>query len=57
MAVVSFEPHGPHACDMGPTFLVFLNVLFGKKKENPTAPGEERRLGSFAMVMDALAQA
>ena len=43
---------------MGPTFLVFLKVLFLKKKKgNPAVPGEGRRLGSFATVMDALAQA
>ena len=35
------------------------NVLFleNKKKGNPAVPGEGRRLVSFAMVMDALAQA
>ena len=35
MAVVSSEPHGPHARDMGPTFLVFLNVLFVEKEGEP----------------------
>ena len=34
------------------------NVLFlEKKKGNPAVPGKGRRLVSFAMVMDALAQA
>ena len=37
---------------MGPNFL-FLE----KKKENCAVPGEGRRFVSFAMVMDALAQA
>ena len=43
---------------MEPTFLVFrMFFIWKKKKENPAVPGEGRRLVSFAMVMDALAQA
>ena len=43
---------------MGPTFLVFLNVLFLEKRKGTLQCQErERRHVSFAMVMDALVQA